>query len=139
MEPACGGPKLAGEKRRPGGGVQSDRPELMVEPWQVLADTLLQREALLCRLGAGVLPHDLAGLYVGEPEVDRILAGLPGLGGAPRDQVGELLHRLTPPVDTARAEFARWLAGTSRFAGIVRRAGLDPADAEVLAVLAAIE
>jgi len=105
----------------------------------VLADTLLQREALLCRLGDGVLPHDLAGLYVNEPEVDRILAGLPGLGTPPRDRVDELLHRLAPAVVAARVEFADWLTGSSDFARIVRRAGLAVADAEVLAVLAAIE
>ena len=58
----------------------------MHPPWQVLADTLLQREALVCRLGDGMLPHDFAGLYVGADEVDRILRTLPGLSGATADR-----------------------------------------------------
>ena len=34
----------------------------MVEPWTVLADALLQREALICRLAEGRPPRDFAGL-----------------------------------------------------------------------------
>ena len=60
-------------------------------PWQVLADTLLQREALVCRLGEGLLPHDFAGLYIGHEEVDRILRELPGLSGPRQDRVGNPL------------------------------------------------
>jgi len=108
-------------------------------PWQVLADTLLQREALVCRLGDGVLPRDFAGLYVGAEEVDRILRGLPGLGGADSDQVEPVRQRLAPGVAAARAAFVESLTGPSPFARIARRAGLDLADAEVLAVLAAVE
>jgi hypothetical protein len=108
-------------------------------PWQVLADTLLQREALVCRLGDGVLPHDFAGLYVGAEEVDRILRGLPGLGGARPEAVGPLVASLAPAVAAAREAFAASLSGPSPFARIARRAGLDQAGAEVLAVLAAVE
>jgi hypothetical protein len=108
-------------------------------PWQVLADTLLQREALVCRLGDGVLPHDFAGLYVGAEEVDRILRGLPGLAGASPDKVQPLLHSLAPGVAAARESFAESLSTADPFGRIVRRAGLDLADAEVLAVLAAVE
>lgn len=49
--------------------------------WEVLADVLLQREALLCRLGEGVPPRDLAGWFVAPEDVDRILRTLPGLDG----------------------------------------------------------
>ncbi len=119
--------------------MQSDLPESPAAPWQVLADTILQREALLCRLGDGVLPHDLAGLYVDQADVDRILASLPGLGGPPRERVEPLLRDLAPAMAAARDAFVDSLAGPSGFARIVRRAGLDPVDAEVLAVLAAVE
>ncbi|OLB79506.1 MAG: ATPase [Actinobacteria bacterium 13_2_20CM_2_71_6] len=104
-----------------------------------MADTLLQREALVCRLGDGVLPHDFAGLYVGREEIDRILRGLPGLGGATAEQVGPLLDSLAPGVAAAREAFVAELTGPSPFARIVRRAGLDLAAAEVLALLAGIE
>jgi len=109
------------------------------EPWQVLADTLLQREALVCRLGDGLVPHDFAGLYVGHEEVDRILAGLPGLGGATPQAREPLLDKLRPELDLARKAFTESLAGQSPFARVARTAGLDAADAEVLAVLAAVE
>jgi hypothetical protein len=107
--------------------------------WQVLADTLLQREALVCRLGDGVPPHDFAGLYVGTEDVDRILRGLPGLGGGTPDRVEPLLRDLAPGVAGARAAFATTLDGDEPFARIARRAGLAPTEAEVLAVLAAVE
>src|SRR2546429_2775032 len=108
-------------------------------PWQVLADTLLQREALVCRLGDGVLPHDFAGLYVGTADVDRILRGLPGLGGGTPDRVEPLLRNLAPAVAAARTTFAAALGEDGTFARIARRAGLTAAEAEVLAVLAAVE
>ena len=108
-------------------------------PWQVLADTLLEREALVCRLGDGMLPHDFAGLYVGGEEVDRILRGLPGLGGATVDKVRPLLDSLAPAVAAAREAFVGSLTGPEPFARMARRAGLAPAEAEVLAVLAAVE
>src|SRR5436305_10652726 len=108
-------------------------------PWQVLADTLLEREALVCRLGDGMLPHDFAGLYVGGEEVDRILRGLPGLGGATVDKVRPLLDSLAPAVAAAREAFVGSLTGPEPFARMARRAGLASAEAEVLAVLAAVE
>lgn len=107
--------------------------------WRVLADTLLQREALVCRLGDGMMPHDFAGLYVGNDEVDRILAGLPGMtrpGGAAAD---ELFTRLSPEVDTATARFVSALDGDDDFARLVRNAGLSASEATALAVLAAVE
>src|SRR5436305_15009968 len=87
-------------------------------PWQVLADTLLQREALVCRLGDGVLPHDFAGLYVGAEEVDRILRGLPGLRRAGPDAVGPLLAGLAPAVAAAREPFAASPARASELARV---------------------
>jgi hypothetical protein len=109
-------------------------------PWLVLADTLLQREALVCRLGEGLLPHDFAGLYIGHDEVDRILAELPGLAGPPAERVAELLGRLEPEVVLARKQFAESLAAErSDFDRLVRGIGLNELDAQVLALLAAVE
>lgn len=117
-------------------------------PWQVYADTLLQREALLCRLGDGRLPHDFAGLYVGDDEVDRILATLPGLSGPSAERIAALVARLRPELDAAEARFAAALrdtgpSGTSerddRFARLVADCRLDGRAARVLALLAAVE
>ncbi|MEV4312506.1 ATP-binding protein [Actinocrispum sp. NPDC049592] len=109
-------------------------------PWQVLADTLLQREALVCRLGEGLLPHDFAGLYIGHDEVDRILAELPGASGPAAQRVEELLNRLEPELVLARKQFAEALAeGTSVFDCLVRNAGLDETAAQALALLIAVE
>ena len=117
-------------------------------PWQVYADTLLQRAALLCRLGDGRLPHDFAGLYVGDDEVDRVLATLPGLSGPPADQVAALVTRLRPELDAAQARFAATLRETrpsgasednDRFTRLVTDCRLDGRAARVLALLAAVE
>jgi hypothetical protein len=109
-------------------------------PWQVLADTLLQREALVCRLGEGLLPHDFAGLYIGHEEVDRILAELPGASGPAADRVEALLRQLEPELVVARKQFAESLAdGRSIFDRLVRNAGLDEIAAQALALLIAVE
>jgi len=103
--------------------------------WAALADTLLQREALVCRMAEGRPPRDFAGLYVGEEDLDRILGSLPGLDGPAPDRVAAVHAGLAAPVRDARQRFA----GTSRFAAVVRSARLGVADAEVLALLAAVE
>jgi hypothetical protein len=109
-------------------------------PWQVMADTLLQREALVCRLGEGLLPHDFAGLYIGHDEVDRILAELPGASGPAAERVEALLQQLEPELVLARKQFAESLAeGRSTFDRLVRNAGLDEADAQALALMIAVE
>jgi ATPase family associated with various cellular activities (AAA) len=109
------------------------------EPWIVLADTLLQREALTCRLAEGRPPRDFAGLYVAEDEVDRLLRGLPGLDGPGPERVAAVRAGIAAAVREARTAFAGSPAGESRFAGVVRSAGLTVAEAEVLALLVAVE
>ncbi|MET0132542.1 MAG: AAA family ATPase, partial [Kibdelosporangium sp.] len=109
-------------------------------PWQVLADTLLQREALVCRLGEGLLPHDFAGLYIGHEEVDRILAELPGAAGPAAERVDALLHQLEPELLLARKQFSESLATPAdTFACLVRDTGLDEQDAQALALMIAVE
>ena len=110
-----------------------------MEAWQILADVLLQRRALICRLGDGLLPRDFAGLYVDDTELDRVLRTLPGLDGPEPAQLQALAARLDGPLRTARAEFHASLAGGGRFATLVANAGLPAADAELLAVLVAVE
>jgi hypothetical protein len=109
------------------------------EPWESLADALLQREALLCRLGHGIPPREHAGLYVGHDDVDRILATLPGLDGPPPDTADPLRARLEPQLHAHREAFGRSLAGGSTFARLVRTARLSDQEAEVLALLTAVE
>jgi hypothetical protein len=109
-------------------------------PWQVMADTLLQREALVCRLGEGLLPHDFAGLYIGHDEVDRILAELPGASGPAAERVAGLLQQLEPELVLARKQFAESLAANrSTFDQLVANAGLDGLDAQALALMVAVE
>jgi hypothetical protein len=138
--------RRAGEK---GAEVPDDdaaRPD-GAEPWEVFADTLLQREALICRLAMGRAPRDFAGLYIDDHEADRILATLPGLAGPSPEQSAAVLDRLRPAMQKAEAWFESWLAaelsgpggpgaGFARLAAAARLGGLD---ARVLAVLAAVE
>lgn len=109
------------------------------EPWTVLADVLLQCEALVCRLAEGRPPRDFAGLFVGQEDLDRILATLPGLDGPEPDRVAAVRARVRTDVERARKDFADSLTGPSVFAALVRSARLGPAEAEALALLAAVE
>ncbi|MFF5287941.1 ATP-binding protein [Paractinoplanes globisporus] len=107
----------------------------MVEPWTVLADALLQREALICRLAEGRPPRDFAGLYVADDEVERLLATLPGLDGPGVERVTAVRAGAAAPVLKAREEFEL----TGRFGSVVTNAGLTTGEAEVLALLLAVE
>jgi ATPase family associated with various cellular activities (AAA) len=109
------------------------------EPWVTLADTLLQREALTCRVAEGRPPRDFAGLYVGDEDLDRILAGLPGLDGAQPERVAGVRRGVAAQVTQARQAFAACLAGQSRFAALVRSADLTAGEGEVLALVVAVE
>ncbi|PKN78290.1 MAG: ATPase, partial [Chloroflexi bacterium HGW-Chloroflexi-9] len=110
---------------------------MTLEPWELFASAVLEAEALVRRMTSGP-PRDLAGLVIEDDEVDRLLAELPGMGGAfdtdirDRTGVGEALAQL-------RAQFHESLQDAGRFSSLVRRAALDPGEAEVLALLAAIE
>ena len=107
--------------------------------WARLADPLLQREALICRLAEGRVPRDFAGLYVGDDEVDQLLAGLPGLDGPGPSQVAAVRAGVAEEIAAARREFATALNGPSPFAALCRAAHLPVGEAEVLALLVAVE
>ena len=110
-----------------------------IPAWQVLADVLLQCEALVCRLGDGLVPRDFAGLYVGDDDVQRVLASLPGLGAPEPEQVTAVRAALAPQLTAAGSAFAEYLRGGSVFARVCRVAGLGLRDAMALALLAAVD
>src|SRR4029453_316579 len=113
----------------PPGRAQSSQ---MAETWAVLADLLLQREALVCRVAEGRPPRDFAGLYVSADDLERVLRTLPGAGGPGPGAA------MRPPfagqLASARDAFAAdLLDGSTPFPILCRAAALDPASAEVLA------
>ena len=96
-------------------------------PWERLADALLQREAIICRLGEGVPPRDLAGWFVAPEDVDRILRTLPGLDGPAPELAAPLREQLDAHVADAREEFAASLIEESVMPDLARRARLSEA------------
>jgi hypothetical protein len=97
--------------------------------WEAFADTVLQRQALLVRLGEGVPPSDYAGLAVTHGELERIARTLPGLDGpSPADTAG-LRAALDPVVDARRRDLRASLGDGSCFSALCRRAGAEPDDA----------
>ena len=112
----------------------------MTLPWETLADVILQRLAMLARIGDGLQPHDFAGMFVDHADVDRILAQLPGLDGPRPADLAPLLEATEPALTEARQRFEEALdAGESAFARLATAAGLDPSEAEVLALVGRVE
>ncbi|MCW5954067.1 MAG: hypothetical protein KIT69_17590, partial [Propionibacteriaceae bacterium] len=111
----------------------------MPAAWLAYADALLHREALLWRVGGGVVPREAAGWFVTDADVEAILAGLPGLDGADPAKAAELEQRLAGELAERRRQFLASLEESERFAGLATRAGLDEPGATVLALLAAVE
>jgi AAA+ superfamily predicted ATPase len=105
----------------------------------VIADVLLQRAAVVARVARDRSPDPLAGLKVDDDDVERLLAELPGLESHDRSLVAELEGRLATAVEHARAELSRALAGGDPFARLVASARLGREEAEVLAVICAVE
>ena len=108
--------------------------------WLQLADTLLQHEALRCRVVEGRAPVDFAGLFVSDDDAARILRTLPGLQDTCAE-AGAGIRTPVPEDDVSRVReaFEAELAGEGRFAGVVRHARLDPASADILGLVAAVE
>lgn len=108
--------------------------------WERFADVVLAADAAVCRVVQGVPPRDFAGLYVGDDEVDALLAALPGLDGPTTEQVAPLRARLDPHVAAARAALHAWArTGDDDLARACRYAGARGPAAEVLAVLLAVD
>lgn len=120
---------------RPGYDVGVDAPA-----WERFADVVLAADAAVCRVVQGVPPRDFAGLYVGDDEVDALLAALPGLDGPTPEQVAALRGRLDPYVVAARAALHAWArTGDDDLARASRYAGARGPAAEALAVLLAVD
>ncbi|HET9690395.1 MAG TPA: ATP-binding protein [Acidimicrobiales bacterium] len=115
--------------------------------WESLADSLLLRAALTARLGFDRAPNPLAGYTVDDAEVDALLAGLPGLDREPplvvADDLRKVLDEADDRVHEARRDFEAWLEGgldgAGRFPTLCEHARLGLVDAEVLALLLAVE
>ncbi len=111
-----------------------------VEPWQAFADAVLRQEALVVRIEHGEPPRDFAGLYIGEEEVARLLAELPGVAGPSEAAVASVREAVAPAIAAAREAMAASLETvTSLFAAVARNARLSLEETEVLALLAAVE
>jgi hypothetical protein len=110
-----------------------------ISPWLVLADLLLQREALVCRVAEGRPPRDFAGLYVAADDLDRVLRSLPGLDGPDPSTVDPVRASVAEPLEAARKALSHSMDGDDPFAALCRTAGLDDNAAEALALLAAVE
>lgn len=111
------------------------------EPWERLADALLAREGALCRIVSGVPPRDFAGLYVGQDQLDGLLHTLPGLDGPTPTQVQPVRDAFASLIASAREGLTIWLQSdpSGAFARCIRSAALTGEEAEVLALLAAVD
>ena len=101
--------------------------------WAEFANAVLSQEAMLARIRFGA-PDPMAGLHVDTHELDRILDELTtgDLADAVREQWAD-------SIDAARKELLEELAGEAPFAELVRPARLGIDEAEVLALLCAVE
>ena len=122
----------------------------MAQPWELLADVLLQRAALIARVQRDRSPDPLAGLKIDDDDVAALLAGLPGLEPGQAEAAADIEAALSDAVGDALAAFADSLAARTggrddgqgqfdAFATLAGRARLRLAEAQVLALLAAVE
>ena len=102
------------------------QPEL----WEVFADAFLAAESAAAAVRWGAQERPSPGGFVDETDAGRLIAELSGDAERPPAAAA---------IDPVRAAFRDSLDDRSRFAGIVRRARLRPEEAEVLALLAAVE
>ncbi|HVM53107.1 MAG TPA: ATP-binding protein [Acidimicrobiales bacterium] len=101
----------------------------MTAAWEALPEALLRCEVARRRVARAAPPDPFAGLQLTEADVDRLVAG---------DEGGTAPAALVKAVDAARAGFGRAVAG-SQLGEVIDHARLDRAEAEVLALLAAVE
>lgn len=107
--------------------------------WDAAADLLLQRAALGVRLRRDRPPDPLAGLKVDEADLRALLEELPGLDDPGTTGDEALAYEDALPLVAARAELAAALTGGGALARLAAFARLDPLEAEVLALLCAVE
>jgi hypothetical protein len=105
-----------------------------IEPWQAFADGVLRVQAALSRLERGGPPADLPGLYVDDAEADRLMRP-PG----ETSETATVRARLGAVLEPIRTAFHESLDERSPFADVARNCRLTADEAEVFALLAAIE
>jgi AAA+ superfamily predicted ATPase len=103
--------------------------------WTTLGDALLLREATACRASRGGDMDPLAGLRIDDATAARTIADLAGDGHQP----AEARAAFDEAVDQARAAFRASLSEPSPFSLLADAAALHEAEAEVLALLCAID
>jgi ATPase family associated with various cellular activities (AAA) len=108
-----------------------------VSAWMDLADVALHRLAVLNRLSRGSPADELAGLRITDAEVDALLREMRGVVDWPAIESAQ--RELDTALAAARERFAASLADGSPFAMLVANAALDVGEAEILAVLLAVE
>lgn len=105
-----------------------------------MADLLLQREALHCRMIGGVPSKPTGAIYVTDEEILDMTRELPGLRQASVTDLRDLDALFTPTLPDATAAFGEWLdAQDHTLAQLCARAGLQFDEAVVLALALAID
>lgn len=107
--------------------------------WTDVADVLLQRAALVARIGRDRAPDPLAGLKVDDADVELLLGELPGLEYRMPTPTADLEEQLSGAVAEARAAFRALVDDGGHLGELARSAALDHQETEVLAVLCAVE
>ncbi len=130
---------MARRKTPPPAPVADDEEAAGPGEWVLLADALLQRAALVARIGRGRGPDPLAGLKTTDDDVTRLISELPGFVDHEATMDPELQRGADAIVEESRSVFRTLLRGNGLFAQAARCAGLDDLEAEVLAVLCAVE
>jgi AAA+ superfamily predicted ATPase len=111
------------------------QPRTTAQAWAVFADALLHRAALVARIAFDRLPSPLAGLHIDDDDLLRAVADLPGRSFGDDAAVEAILARTSTSIAELRETFHR----DPVLAELVRGARLSRDEAEVLAVLAAVE
>ncbi len=105
------------------------------DAWSVLADVLLLREAAACRSARGGVSDPLAGLRIDDAAAARAMEELVG-GGR---EAAEARGAFEEAVAGSRRVFRASLRQPVPFSLVADAAGLEDAEAEVLALLCAVE
>ena len=111
----------------------------MADRWTLVADVLLQRAALVARVTRDRSPDPLAGLKIDDEDVEGLLRQLPGLELVDGAAVDTVARALDIALDQAQAALIEILRTDGLFARLVRAAELSLTEAQVLAVICAVE
>ena len=107
--------------------------------FRAFADLVLQQQALLVRLASGVPPDGLAGLRIGDEQLDQMLLEITNASPETTEKLQTLRADFAPMLQNASEQLADTLTLPYAFSILVANGSLDTASAEVLAILCAIE